>query len=214
MKSLLIAFLLLSHMCFAVEHSNGAWLGTFANKKLTASFNYWMEAQVRYSLEQGNASQILYRTGFLQKVNQHTGLGYLYAFIHSNGNKEHRLTIQHTQNYEKFAGFNFSHRARFENRFLEEDTQSYEAAGRARYLLRLDQIDYIKYAIVIWNEIFINLNETSWNGNDMQDRNRFFIGLKRTFFDSNRFEFGYLNQFIPRGSGDISEHIATFYFFF
>lgn len=202
------------NMALAAEDQKGMWLGTFANKKLTENYSFWIETQLRYNLDEGNAAQVLYRTGVLQKLNERQGLGYLYAFIQSGLNKEHRFTLQHTQSYGNLSNYKFSHRVRVETRHLEETTESFEAAGRLRYLLRAEQRDDKNYALVVWDEVFINLNETSWNGHDTQDRNRFFIGVKQEFFASNRLELGYLNQFIPRESGDISEHIATVYLFF
>lgn len=213
MKLLLLSFIFLNSV-FAVEVDNGLWLGTFSQKKLTDKYSLWIETQVRYNLDIGNTSQVLYRTGVLQNLNQNQGLGYLYAFIQSGANREHRLTLQHTANYGEALGFKLSHRARLESRFLEETTMAHESAGRLRYLFRADQLNYTSYGLVIWDEVFLNTNETAWNGETTTDRNRFFIGFKKMFFDSNRMEFGYLNQFTPRESEDVSEHIATFYFFF
>ena len=213
-KLFAVAFLFISNSSFALENNKSSWLGTFANIKLTEKFNYWIETQVRYNLDLGNTAQVLYRTGVLQKMSETQGLGYLYAFIQSGNAKEHRLTLQHTQNYGNFSEVKLSHRARLESRFLEDDVQSYDTGARVRYLLRAEKLHSHHYAFVIWDEVFINLNKTSWNGNDHLDRNRFFIGVKKGFLNSNHFEIGYLNQFVPRDSGDISEHIATFYFFF
>jgi hypothetical protein len=210
LKILLIT-LFISSSLYSAENSERFWLGTFSNKKLTDVFSYWIETQVRYNMNQGSTGQLLYRTGVLQKLNDKQGLGYLYAHIQSGSNKEHRFTLQHTQNYGNFAGFKLSHRARLEARFLEDID---EDGSRFRYLLRADQLNFKKYGLVLWNELFVNLNKTQWNGNDSMDRNRLFIGVKKKIFDSNRIEFGYLNQYVPRDSGDSSEHVLTLYLFF
>lgn len=215
MKKLISIFILLvTFHSNAAEEVHGAWLGTFAQKKLTENYSYWIETQVRYNLDLGNTSQVLYRTGLLQKLESTQGLGYLYAYIQSANNREHRFTLQHNLKYGQLSGFTFSHRARLESRYLEEVTESYETGSRFRYLLRAEQNQANTYNLVVWNEIFLNLNQTAWNGNQSTDRNRFFIGIKKNFLETNRFEIGYLNQFVPRESGDISEHIATVYLFF
>lgn len=211
---LIIGSLLFSTALLASESYKGMWLGTFANKKLDNNLSVWLETQVRYNLDFGNTSQVLYRTGVLQKTKNKQALGYLYAYIQSSNSREHRLTLQHTNTYGAYTSFNFSHRARLESRHLEETTKSYENSMRARYLLRAEQNHHSIYNLVLWNEVFLNLNKTSWNGDQTFDRNRFFAGFKRSFFSSNRFEFGYLNQFVPRDSGDTIEHIATLYLFF
>lgn len=102
-KLFIFVFTFLSNSAFAHENNKGSWLGTFAHKKLTETFNYWIETQVRYNLDLGNTAQVLYRTGVLQKISATQGLGYLYAFIQSGNAKEHRLTLQHTQNYGNFS---------------------------------------------------------------------------------------------------------------
>jgi hypothetical protein len=212
MKTLsLILLCLFSKTVLAADDQTGAWLGTFANKKLTSSFNYWLETQVRFNHDQDATKQVLYRTGLLHKIGKSHSLGYLYAFIQSGLTREHRFTFQHGQTYGILANFKFSHRARLEARILEDDDT--KNAGRARYLLRVEQ-NKDHYGLVIWNEYFANLNKTTWNGDTHSDRNRFFIGIKNKFLASNRIEFGYLNQYVPRDTGDVSEHILTFYFFF
>ena len=214
MKKLLLILFFIFSSSLAAKNQNGTWLGTFSKKQLSETYSYWIETQVRYNTDLGNTSQILYRTGLLQKVSQSEGVGYLYGYIQSGNTREHRFTVQHTQKYGQAVGLSFSHRARFESRYLEKTTQTYETAGRFRYLLRAEQDESSGYNLVLWDEIFLNLNETEWNGDQTNDRNRFFIGFKRKFLESNRVEFGYLNQFVARESGGISEHIATLYVFF
>lgn len=215
MKNLILILILITSLnVSAAEERNGTWLGTFAKKELSENYSYWIETQVRYNIDLGNTSQVLYRTGLLQKYGTNQGLGYLYAYIQSGDNREHRFTLQHTHKYGETSGIYFSHRARLESRYLEETTESFEPAARARYLIRAEQNQVNKYNFVVWNELFLNLNHTNWNGDQTNDRNRLFIGLKKAFFNSNRFEIGYLNQFIPRETGDVSEHIATVYMFF
>lgn len=197
---------LLANSSLAANNRDGIWFGTFANKTLTENYSYWIETQVRYGSDTGETRQILYRTGVLQKLNEVHGLGYLYGYIQTGITREHRLALQHSQKYGNWCMFSFSHRARLEARFLEDN---HKDAGRFRYLLRADQTGFNTYGLVIWDEVFINTNSTDWNGNQSFDRNRFFIGMKRMFLESNKLEFGYLNQYTPLDSGDTSEHIIN-----
>lgn len=68
------------------------------------------------------------------------------------------------------------------------------------------------FNFLVWDEIFLNLTDDEWTGERFDERNRFFIGLKKPN-QAHSVEFGYLNQFVPR-SEDIVEHIAVLYLFF
>lgn len=198
---------------FAAETKESLWFGTFAKKALTEKYSFWIETQVRYGIDTGSTNQVLYRTGLLQNLNDKHGLGYLYAHIQSPTSREHRLTLQHTMNHGSIdQSYKLSHRARLEGRFLEGVSQ--DNAGRFRYLLRADQIQFSSWGLIVWDEVFINLNKTKWNGDNSFERNRFFIGLKKLFLESNHLEVGYLNQTVPRKTEDTSEHILALYLFF
>ena len=69
------------------------------------------------------------------------------------------------------------------------------------------------YKPVSWNEVFLNLSDDGFSGNRFFDRNRFFLGLRKDFYDSF-IEFGYLNQYATRSSGDLMEHLGVLYVFF
>ena len=205
---LLINFIIFSNPTSAetVKH-NGTWWGTFTKKEIATNLSLWAETQLRYNLSTGGMAQILYRTGLLKKVNTHE-LGFLYGYIQSNTAKEHRLALQHIKNYKDYIGVNLTSRARLEYRVLENTE---ETASRFRLLLRY--VKNLKYPLVIWDEIFINTQKVSWNGNQTNDRNRLFIGTNFKLNDST-VEYGYLNQRTPRKSRTVSEHIFVLYFNF
>lgn len=202
-------FFLFTSTASAAENQAGSWLGTFAKEKLTPNFSAWMETQVRYALDEGGTEQVLYRAGLLQALSVETELGYLYGYIQSNLFKEHRFTLQHTTPYGKAKGFNAAHRMRLEYRRPEDGL---EASWRYRYLFRAESEAKGDSSLVVWDELFFNLDRTDWNGKNSLDRNRFFIGWGEQYSNAKS-EIGYLNQFVPRDSGDVIEHILVFYFF-
>ena len=59
-----------------------------------------------------------------------------------------------------------------------------------------------------WDEIFLNLTEDRWTGNRHFERNRAFLGLRQNY-NGFTFEYGYLNQYVPRSSGRVMEHILS-----
>ena len=165
---------------------------------------------MRYGFDQGGANQILYRTGLLYGTSSAGEFGLLYGYIQSGLQKEHRFALQHSMSYGHWLSLKFSHRIRLEARFLEDSSDD---AGRFRYLVRGEGGLSPMPSLVFWNEIFLNTTRDSWTGDEAIDRNRFFIGTKVKIFNC-RSEIGYLNQYVPRETGDISEHIATVYWFF
>lgn len=189
---------------FASNDQKGTWWGTFSKKEIKPGYSWWAETQLRYSNDQGNVGQTLYRTGLLKKSGTLGENGLLYAFIHNNSSKEHRFTAQNSLVYHQSDSLKISHRARLEFRDLEDlNNDGY----RFRYLLRFDHQK--KY--ILWNESFLNLNKTTWNGDRAFERNRLFLGL--SFKDSlYNIEMGYLNQFVPR-SVDVTEHLFVVYLF-
>lgn len=210
-KSIVCFVLVFSSLnTLAANSKNSGWFGTFSKKEISENYNAWIEAQLRYGFDQGGANQILYRTGLLHNLSQNHEIGFLYAFIQGGNLKEHRFTLQHSQKYGEWLSLHFSHRARMEARFLEDNDDD---AGRFRYLIRGEGQLSSSPSLVLWNELFINTTSDSWTGDHALDRNRFFAGFKVKIFNS-RSEIGYLNQYIRRNTGDISEHIVTAYFFF
>lgn len=211
---LLVFFLLFVSITIVhakTDNQDGFWFGTFAKKKLYKDFDYWIEAQPRYNLSHGEMAQILYRTGLLHSLWQKTSLGYLYGYIQGGNNKEHRLTLQTTTRYQAQKTFKLSHRTRLEGRFFEDNEND---SVRFRFLIRADQVDFKDYGLIVWNEFFWDLTDEDASKGEVVERNRFFIGFKKLLLENSRLEIGYMNQFVPRESQDISEHILTLYLFF
>ena len=193
----------------ATENVTGWWLGTFSKKEITSDVSGWMETQVRYSFEDGNTNQILYRTGLLYKVSDHE-LGLLYGVIQTGGSLEHRATLQDSSKITSFGDSIISYRARLEGRFFRDnDNDSY----RARFLIRYNNPINDIYSISVWNESFVNLSDEKDRGQDAYERNRFFIGFGAKVFKIKT-SFGYLNQYVPREGGDTSEHLLVTYWNF
>jgi len=212
MKHLIFLSILISSFnILAAENKYGEWFGTFTKKNLSDRLSLWSETQLRYSYSDGAMAQVLVRMGLLDQVNPNHELGYLYGFIQSGHSKEHRLALQHSMTYLSSSETKLSHRIRLEARFIEDISSD---ASRFRYLLRFQKNNFLSdFNGVIWNELFINTQKVSWNGNQSFDRNRLFLGLNKKIGET-KYEFGYLNQYVSRDSRDIIEHLAVLYLFF
>jgi hypothetical protein len=209
----LLVWQVMSFKGYAVESKGGSWVGTFTNTSISKVFSLWAESQLRFTFNTNGVSQLLYRFGLEQQnLSENHKLAYLYAFIRTSPFKEHRFALQHIMKYGKFIGLSFSHRVRLEGRFLEGD---FENSARFRYFLRGDQaFGKGKFGFVFWNEFFLNLTREKWTGDKTFDQNRLFLGIKNKVFDNNRFELGYLNQYIPRKSINVMQHLVVLYYFF
>ncbi len=189
------------------------WYGFFNKTKLSNKISCWTETQLRYNLDTDRMGQTLVRTGLLAPVEgseYNSEFGLLYAFIHTELQKEHRIAFQHSMSYGGFLK-GFSHRIRYEFRSLEDLGG---ISDRFRYLVRYNGPKVFGGTkLVLWDEIFLNVDESASDDYDHLDRNRFFLGL-RVPLENTNLEIGYLNQWIPRVSGDQMDHVITAYMFF
>ena len=105
-------------------------------------------------------------------------------------------------------------RSRLEERFL--DTES-ETAWRFRQLLSWRQALHAapELSLVLWNEVFINLNDTSSSVNGF-DQNRLFFGFGRKSDSVTplRVEIGYLYQRVGASPGStLNNHLLSVNFY-
>lgn len=205
-----IFIMLVSSQLYAAEDTNDLWYGFFNKKTLNSSYAWWTEAQLRYDLDDSTTQQTLFRTGLLKELRAKTEIGFLYAFIQSESNKEHRFALQHVQKYAELMRMNMSHRIRLEVRTIENSTNLPE---RFRYLLRLQQDTESKWNFVVWDEVFINLSQDEASQIETIERNRLFLGYRFSKLKDLKLELGYLNQYVPRKNKNLMEHILALYIF-
>jgi hypothetical protein len=73
-----------------------------------------------------------------------------------------------------------------------------------------------RLSLVVWDELFIHLNDTDWGANAGFNQNRIFVGFgfKCDPDSPYRVEVGYLNQFVNRSAGaDLSNHLLSINFY-
>jgi hypothetical protein len=213
LKMNFMAFILLifsMNSMASLDNQNKTWLGIFAKKKLQHyDYSFWQELQYRYDHEEGGMEQILTRFGLLKNLSDSHELGVMIAYIQTGNTREYRPTLQHVYNTASDQ-HKFLFRSRLEWRDQEENP-----ANSIRYRL-MNSYRYQwnpTYSVLIWDEPFINLTQEKWTGNRTLERNRLFLGVRIDQSDE-RFEIGYMNQYVPRKDQDISEHILVGYFFF
>lgn len=156
-----------------------------------------MEVNPRFGDDVSELDQLLLRPAIGYKLNDRFSVWQGYAWV---GNyqpslrEEDRLYQQLTYR-EKFSFVKVVSRTRLEERFIEH-TDS--ASIRARTLLRGDfpLPNAPEWALVVYDEIFVNLNAVK-NGPDSGfDQNRFFVGINREFTKQFNMDVGYQMQAI------------------
>jgi hypothetical protein len=207
-KFIILCLAILFQSAHAIDHNPGAWFGLFTKKPLYDRFSLHNEVQLRYDLDRDNTQQLLVRFGGLYEINPNQEAGLLYAFVSNANSNEHRLTQQFIQKLSLNEGSKGLFRFRLEERVLEDRGP---LAFRTRIMGRYQKEIRKYFDLVVWDELFINLNKRPWNGNENFDRNRLFIGARYELANSS-IEYGYLNQLVNRQTEDVMEHLAVVYF--
>ena len=140
---LVFIFVMLPIAMQAQDSSFGNWLIYFGNKKLSSKWNIHHEVQYRNYDAIGDLEQLLLRAGVGYNLSENNnnilfGYGFIRSenYVQSNSEKitvnEHRIFQQFITKH-KLKKLNFSHRYRFEQRFIEDDFRI-----RFRYFLSLN----------------------------------------------------------------------------
>lgn len=217
MKKLIILLFLLPLKLSAQPSDFGNWLIYFGNKQLSQKFNWHHEVQYRSFNHFGDTEQLLLRTGIGFNLTENNnnlllGYGYIYSepYLHPTDEKitinEHRIFLQYITK-QTFGRLSFSHRYRFEKRFIEDQFKL-----RLRYFLSCnialnhkEMSDKTIY-FSMYNEIFMNTSQTIF------DRNRLYGGIGYRFSKLFRAEIGVMNQ-ASTSSSRTQLNLITFFSF-
>lgn len=107
--------------------------------------------------------------------------------------EEDRFWQQATFPLPSVFGGNMGGRSRLEQRWRPEDGD--DTGFRFRQFVRWARpIGASDFSFVVWDELFINLNDADWGQRGGFDQNRLFAGTAWHVTDSVRIEGGYLNN--------------------
>ncbi|RAV29998.1 DUF2490 domain-containing protein [Sinomicrobium soli] len=204
------------------KNKTGGWYMYFWNTTLRESrFGFQGDIQYRNWDVMGDLDQLLLRGGLTyrpEKANVKFTLGYGYilsgAYGDSNDTSDESRIYQEALMPHKVAErFYLTHRFRFEQRWVE----SQDFRTRFRYNLFLNipvnQVSLDKGAlyIALYNEVFINGQKDTGNGNtvDIFDRNRLYTAIGYSITDNLKIQAGYMRQSTPvidKGQLQLSLH--------
>jgi hypothetical protein len=185
-----------------------AWFNVTAQERAgTASpWRWYAELQWRYRDGVSDVDQLLVRPAvgydLTSRSSVWAGYGYTPGFPAAGGVlAENRAWQQYMWNGPALGSVVQS-RTRLEQRSIEGNDR---LAWRARTFVRLQKpvAEPANLAMVVWNEIFVHLNDTRQTAQGF-DQNRVFAGVGLTVAPGARLEVGYVNQAIRGGRAPVN----------
>lgn len=174
----------------------------------------WAEAQGRFGEDVSRFSQAILRTALGYSLYDNLSFWFGYAWIPNEPANlasfdEHRLWQQMIWT-KSFAGGKFMSRSRLEQRFDDRgDDEGWRFRQFLKYYHPIKSAPKLSW--VVWNEVFVGLNQPDWQTDNGFDQNRAFVGVGYQMDKRVRTEIGYINQYIRKPSAnDTMNHIISF----
>lgn len=204
-------------------HDGGFWTALFTQGDVEvcdAPLKWWFDGHMRFLDDADGFNQSLFRPGIGWGLTESLTVWGGYAWIHTSpigGSDfdEHRIWQQLTW-AESYDLWTFALRPRLEQRNLEGED---DVGLRFRQLVRLQRQLPSRpgLSLVMWDEIFYNLDSTDWGAESGFDQNRAFVGfgLKHRRDSHLRTEIGYMHQTIENsGRADRANHVLSVNFYY
>ena len=200
------------------EDELGAWYMYFGMNRLAERWSLHTEAQWRFYEVDRNFNQLLLRTGINYHIDKTTIATLGYAYIDTDptfedippadspfaGNQisENRIFQQFILT-NKVWEFNFEHRYRLEQRFINYQGEN-TTRHRARYRLQLTLPLTDTFFINLYDEIFINLQD------ELFGQNRLYAAFGVRITENSSIQIGYLKNHFRTANFDRLQ-FALFY---
>ena len=190
-----------------------AWISAGATIKLNDTWRLSEDLIARFSDDRDGLYQLQSATLLHYKIDKRVTVagGYVHSPQYSDGDRtalERRAREQVTvDGIARIGAGKISARLRMEQRWRDNaDGTAWRIRPYAKYSLPLVG----KTSLVLSNEIFLNLNTTSFQQQDGLDRMRNLIAINTPLLENVTAEVGYLNQHgFVRGGEDTSDHVAS-----
>lgn len=216
----LIAFLILATLiscknAIAETIEDGRyWFSLYTQGPLPKENFYWsLDIHPRWREEGRNFDTLILRPSLIYKITPKTSIwtGYDTINNHPAGQssfQENRLWEQVMHQFEPFGALTLTVRTRFEQRDREDYS---DIAHRLRQMVRATTPSSLHQQLswVVWDELFINLNQTDWGVMRGTDQNRLFLGANWKFDELSNLEVGYINQYVNGKTIDRENHILS-----
>ncbi|MBC7753475.1 MAG: DUF2490 domain-containing protein [Moraxellaceae bacterium] len=195
---LLICTIILSSVSYAQQStgyqfwSANTIRGTIGENK---KWEYFFEVQPRADLENSSRSRLLVRPAviFNLDADQSIWAGVLDVRDSDFKQREFRLWQQYQKN-SRLGQVIFVNRTRIEERF---GSGTSDVGLRLRHMIRTQVPlgEESTWSVVMFDEIFVGLNQNKSQALSGFDQNRAFVGIRKNLKNNAFIEFGYLNQY-------------------
>jgi hypothetical protein len=180
--------------------------------KAESPWQYWFDGHLRYQDDAKDLGVSIFRPGIGYQVNADLSLWLGYARVTVDAGSrdiaEDRIWQQAIFPVTTVFGQTVTSRTRLEQRFrsdIDGDT-----AHRVRQFLRWAKPVSEQLSWVVWDEVFIGLNDADWGQRSGFDQNRFFVGPAWHLNSKWRIEAGYMHNYInSAGSSNRTNHNAS-----
>jgi hypothetical protein len=197
------------------DEDSRAWAMVVGEGQIVpGKLRWYLEGQARFKEDWQQFDQGFIRPALNWQVSERSSvwLGYLYADTKTaNGHSyEDRIWQQYQYVSNKDAGNTWLFRSRLEQRFHDvDDKTSHRFRQMVRRSIPANQSGSLSY--LLWDEVFFNLNDTNWTGDNGFAQNRLFAGFLYKTTASSRLELGYMNQYVngTNGADNQSNHILS-----
>lgn len=204
MKKLLIAAIVLVSIQTSYSQNDGqndlgAWAMLFTTNRISEKMSIHAEAQYRNFEVGSNFNQLLLRTALNYNISERAMVSFGYGYITTDGTFEESEGEENTTEHRIYQQFvlrnnvgklKFSHRYRFEQRFINNPVSGTDAQYRARYFLRITHPLSEQLYVTAYDEVFLNLQ------GDTFSQNRLYGALGYKFNKNLRSEIGFLKNHI------------------
>ncbi len=178
------------------------------------NWRWYAELQPRWRQEGKHLDQVLLRpaVSYALSTQASVWLGYAYVVTHPASKpafEENRLWQQFLYNFSPIHSLNIQSRTRYEQRFIENSVDTgYKLRQMFRFTLPSGLSPQLQW--VLYDEYFINLNDTDYGAQKGFDQNRAFIGGNWALNPNAKLEIGYLNQYVNRHKNiDAENHVLS-----
>ena len=165
----------------------------------------WFDGHARFRDAGDGLAISIIRPGIGWRVNENIDVwgGYARVTAHNVGINdisigEDRIWQQATYKIAPVLGGTLSGRTRVEQRFSE---LAGDTGHRVRQFFKWSRPINEDFSFIVWDEVFIGFNDTSWGNLSGYQQNRAFVGVGYSPVNKVRFEAGYLNNNLESAAG-------------
>jgi len=218
----IILSMTLATTSYAYQQNTKLWVGLTTTQALTADgrWKYLIFSQARYVNESLPWQSVLLEGAIGKEINKDSTIWLGYRFTERNPaagfNPENRLFQQYITRFAYNDKFEWIYRGRLEETQRKGQNQI-ALRLRNRLTFGFREPLFLRFLPMFYDEIFLQLNQTSWTPHYVVSENRLFIGGNWSYSNTSWLEIGYLNQYhmrLPQQAQNTMSHVISAVYYF